>query len=348
MTRLSVIVPAYNVEAYIDRCVKSLLGQGLDDMEIVLIDEGSTDDTARHLDALRTSNPDRIRVISKGNSGSSASARNAGMSDGTSEWIGFVDGDDWVSPNMFSHLLAATESQNLDVAICGGCLVDDCSGDVQPFQDFEIWRRLLEEHNGWLAPLSTPDLFLIDASVCRRVYRRRFLHEIGFSFADGFLFEDIAANFEILLKATKVALVDHDGYFYRIGHAGRITDRHDKALLDAVEMVTRAAQALASVNASPDIWANFIYYQSWVLTWLGGQIEPQYANLFAKRATRLSRQFPAEGINRFKKRYEANKRSLIAVCLQCQHSGNLFRQFTTGRISPSLEMDCLEWGQQRP
>jgi hypothetical protein len=109
-------------------------------------------------------------------------------------------------------------------------------------------------------------------------------------------------------------------------------------------MVDRAATALASADASLDIWANFIYYQSWVLSWLGKQIEPRYAYLFAQRAARLGGRFPAAALRQFKARYRDQTPNLIAVCLQCQQSGFLLWKYTSGHLAPNVRDACLHWG----
>ena len=95
MPKLSIVVPAYNVEAFIERCIRSLLDQSLPGVEIIAVDDGSTDGTGDYLEAIHQAHPDRIRVLRKETSGSPASPRNAGLSASTAEWIGFVDGDDW-------------------------------------------------------------------------------------------------------------------------------------------------------------------------------------------------------------------------------------------------------------
>jgi hypothetical protein len=118
---------------------------------------------------------------------------------------------------MFRRLYAISQIGQPDVVICGGRVVDDQTGVESAFQDVEVWRLLVNESGESLAPHGTPDLFLIDASVCRRFFRRSFLNDIGFRFADGFLFEDIAANYQILLRTRSAVLVDYDGYFYRVG-----------------------------------------------------------------------------------------------------------------------------------
>lgn len=114
---VSVIVPVYNVENYLDRCVESLVSQTLKDIEIILIDDGSTDNSPALCDdwAQRDS---RIRVVHKENGGPSE-ARNLGVALAQSEWIGFVDSDDYVTTEMYQVLYEAVMRNDADIATCG-------------------------------------------------------------------------------------------------------------------------------------------------------------------------------------------------------------------------------------
>lgn len=114
---VSVVVPVYNVEAYLDRCVESLVAQTLRNIEIILVDDGSTDGSPALCDEWAQKD-DRIRVIHKENGGLS-DARNAGVRAARADWIGFVDSDDWVEPEMYEILCRRIVEDGSDIAICG-------------------------------------------------------------------------------------------------------------------------------------------------------------------------------------------------------------------------------------
>ena len=115
---VSVIVPTFNIERYIKKCLDSLLSQTLKEIEIICIDDGSTDTSGQILDEYATKDS-RIKVIHRINGGLSA-ARNTGLSIAQGQYIGFVDGDDWVNPQMFQELSKALiEHPQSDIAICG-------------------------------------------------------------------------------------------------------------------------------------------------------------------------------------------------------------------------------------
>ena len=116
MSKISVIVPVYKVEAYLDRCVKSILDQTFEDFELILVDDGSPDRCGVMCDGWAAKDR-RIRVIHKENGGLS-DARNAGINAALGDWLTFIDSDDYVHPNMFQVLLDAAYISGTSVSIC--------------------------------------------------------------------------------------------------------------------------------------------------------------------------------------------------------------------------------------
>ena len=114
---LSVIVPIYNVEKYLPKCIDSILAQNYSEIEVILVDDGSPDGCPEICDNYAEKDK-RIVVIHQKNLGVSA-ARNAGLKAAHGEYIGFVDPDDWISPSMYQEMITALERENADLAICG-------------------------------------------------------------------------------------------------------------------------------------------------------------------------------------------------------------------------------------
>ena len=112
MPKVSVIVPVYNAERYLAQCVDSILAQTLQDMQVILVDDGSTDSSPAICDAYAGKDR-RVQVIHKVN-GRAASARNAGLRAAAGEYVAFVDADDWISPEMYEAMLA----EGADVCLC--------------------------------------------------------------------------------------------------------------------------------------------------------------------------------------------------------------------------------------
>ena len=129
---VSVIVPIYKVERYLDRCVESLLAQTVKDLEIILVDDGSPDACPQMCDAWAERHQN-IRVVHKPNGGLS-SARNAGVEVASGDYIGFVDSDDYILPDMYECLLHAIQTTGADMAICGYQYVDQATNEVDPIE----------------------------------------------------------------------------------------------------------------------------------------------------------------------------------------------------------------------
>ena len=128
MPLLSVIVPVYNIMEYLPRCVRSLEQQTYRDLEILLVDDGSTDGTGALCDRLAREDG-RIRVFHKENGGTS-SARNLGIEKARGEFLGFVDSDDFVEPDMYMHLLQAAEGKENWLVQAGRDEVDEQGGQL--------------------------------------------------------------------------------------------------------------------------------------------------------------------------------------------------------------------------
>lgn len=114
---VSIIVPIYRVEEFLDQCIQSIIGQSYQNLEIILVDDGSDDGCPQICDRYSTSDS-RIRVIHKSNGGQH-SARQAAMRIANGEYIGYVDGDDWIEPEMYERLVSIAEEEKVDVVFCG-------------------------------------------------------------------------------------------------------------------------------------------------------------------------------------------------------------------------------------
>ena len=113
---ISVIVPVYNVEKYLDKCIQSILGQTYSNIELLLIDDGSTDSSGAICDKYVTQDS-RVRVFHKSNEGVSA-ARNWGLDNAKGEWIAFVDADDWIDSDMYERMYNAAVQNQTDMVSC--------------------------------------------------------------------------------------------------------------------------------------------------------------------------------------------------------------------------------------
>ena len=115
--KVSVIIPVYNTEEYLAQCLNSLVRQTLDDIEILVVDDGSTDGSLKIAKEFEAANPSKIRVLAKENGGQ-ASARNMALKHATGEYLGFVDSDDWVDTAMYQQMYDVAVREDADIVIC--------------------------------------------------------------------------------------------------------------------------------------------------------------------------------------------------------------------------------------
>lgn len=203
MPRLSIIVPVYNVEPYLKRCIDSILAQTYTDFEVILVDDGSKDTSGAICDAYAKQD-NRIIVIHKENRGLS-SARNAGLDVAKGELIGFVDSDDTIIPTMYENLVESLDGQDLDL-VCG----DTCT--VRNGREKTKWlyenNRVFLGREALLENLSGK----LDNSVWNKVYKKSLFDEIRFT--EGIHFEDVRIMYLLLDKAKRVGYVKEAVYFY--------------------------------------------------------------------------------------------------------------------------------------
>lgn len=201
---ISIIIPVYNVEKYLDACLESVCKQTYKNIEIILVDDGSTDLSGKMCDNW-AANDKRIKVIHKTNGGLS-DARNAGIEAATGEYIEAIDSDDIVSPEITEHLWRIAEESGSDVAICD--LVHWYAGERPIFQ-----KETKEM------------IFSAEDALCEMMYQKSFLYAFGgkiykksllddVRFPVGMLFEDVAIMYKIISKCAKIVYSDAKLYGY--------------------------------------------------------------------------------------------------------------------------------------
>ena len=201
---ISVIVPVYKVEPYLDRCVQSIVDQTYTNLEIILVDDGSPDRCPQMCDAWAKKDS-RIRVIHKENGGLS-DARNAGMAVATGEYIAFVDSDDWLACAFIEKLHTAISENNCDAA---GCKLKVTYGEKNEDNpgDGKI-LRIVDR----VAAVSDLIDDRIRQVVWNKLYKRDLIQDIPF--AKGKCHEDDFWSYQVLGRITKYAEIDYAGYFY--------------------------------------------------------------------------------------------------------------------------------------
>ena len=235
MPRISVIIPVYKVEDYLDRCVRSVQKQTLSDLEIILVDDGSPDGCGALCDRYAAEDS-RIKVIHKENGGLS-SARNAGLSLATGEYIAFVDSDDHIEPTMYEVLLRALEEGEADLSLCNYAFVDETNaadGRKPPLTDAVLDRRQVLER---LGGDEAEQVYYVTA--WNRLYKRSLWANLRFP--EGKLHEDEFTAQQIYDRCEKVATVSQVLYRY-VQRSGSIMGSVSVRSLDGVEALCERAE----------------------------------------------------------------------------------------------------------
>lgn len=225
--KVSVIIPVYNAEKYLRKCVDSVLAQTLKEIEIILVDDGSTDSSPKICDEYgKYSN---VQVIHQKNAGASA-ARNAGMTVAAGDYIGFVDSDDYIAEDMYEKLYEKACKYSLDVVVGNFQTVKDgvklSDGVIKMPADRVVERTEIREI------LVSPVAKSVTWFAVKSIFRREMLQENGIIFHSGMLGEDALFNLEAMLCADTMYFVDVPFYFYEQTPNSQIRTPYKKNLLE--------------------------------------------------------------------------------------------------------------------
>lgn len=221
--KISIIVPVYNMEKYLCRCVDSILAQTYQNIQVILVDDGSTDQSAEICDSYGAKDP-RVTVIHKENGGLS-SARNAGIEAAHGEYIGFVDSDDYIAPEMYEMLIGAMDAEGEISNVM--CVRVDENGVTSP-------SSVLHTKDEIIPALDFAKELMLhagDASVCSKLFHRSIFQDLRF--VEGKLNEDLLFIMEAMARTKQVRFIGHVGYYY-FSRRGSISSGYGKAVIDMV------------------------------------------------------------------------------------------------------------------
>lgn len=201
---ISVIVPVYNAEKYLRRCLDSLRSQAYHNMEFVLVDDGSSDKSSEICDQYIIKDA-RFCVHHQENSGAAA-ARNAGLAVAKGDWIGFVDSDDYVEPDMYAYLLDLAQRHNADIAQCGAIIEENNEKTVCNTAKQESFFKLCE-------PIPTLVWNYMLNYNCCRLYKSKMLNGVYFD-SKYVIGEDVLFNLEAICRSRSIVFGTDAKYHY--------------------------------------------------------------------------------------------------------------------------------------
>ena len=231
--KISVIVPVYNVENYLEKCLNSLVNQTLQEIEILVINDGSTDNSQKIIDVFQNKFPQKIKTFAKENGGLS-DARNYGIDRATGEFLAFVDSDDYVSATMMEEMYGLAKKHEAEIVICNLQKVDENGNVTQKLTQIpNLPEKIdLEKHFSVFSDVSY--------FACNKIFKRELFE--GKRFQKGMHFEDIELIPQLLLRCKTLAKTDafHYQYLERINSISKSHTEKGLDILKSVENVEKA------------------------------------------------------------------------------------------------------------
>ena len=228
MTEVSIIVPVYNVEEYLENCIESILNQTFKDFELILVDDGSTDNSGKICDIYEKKDT-RIKVIHKNNGGLS-SARNAGLDIADGKYIGFVDSDDYIHYQMYEKLYSQIINNKADISVCGFQKVKKFKKDLLSTNKFyekvELFNNI-EALEQLYCKYSTE--FVVSWN---KLYIKTLFKDIKFK--EGAIHEDEFIIHQLLYKVNKVVYNNEKLYFYLQRKGSIVSSKAEVCQIDKI------------------------------------------------------------------------------------------------------------------
>ena len=219
--KISVIVPVYNVEKYIDKCLNSLVNQTLKEIEIIVVNDGSPDDSQVIIDKYVKTYPKKVKSFIKKNGGQ-GSARNYGLLKAKGEYIAYVDSDDWVEETMFEDMYNKALADNSDIVICGNNVVST-DGEILKVDPPLAYNDM------------TLNILFGKMAVWNKIYKKELLLKNNIEFRQKVWYEDIVFSVKILFNNFKISFVDKPLYNYLLRPGSTMNNSNIQRNLELID-----------------------------------------------------------------------------------------------------------------
>lgn len=240
---ISIIVPVYNVEDYLDRCVESIINQTYKNIEIFLIDDGSTDSSGKKCDKWSKLD-ERIKVYHKKNGGLS-DTRNYGINKSTGKYLTFIDSDDYIDQEYIEYLYSLIKRDNYDISIAQQTIVTKNDKKESTLEVKEITYEKMDA----IKHLLLEDSFTVSA--CAKMYKRELFDNIRFP--KGKLYEDNGTMYKIFDNIEKVICSTRPIYYYVIRNSSITTQKFTQKKLDIISLTDEMEKFLKKYSELSDI-----------------------------------------------------------------------------------------------
>lgn len=292
--QLSVIVPVYNMaaEGKLNYCMDSLVNQTVDDYEIIAVDDASTDNSLEILRSYEAGYPGKVKVLTYAVNRRQGGAKNQGLRAATGDWIGFIDSDDWVTPDFYERLIHKGEESGADMVGCDYHLTDEHSMKIG-----QVVHNNKREQTGILNEEKYRSLLVDSGSLVVKVYRRGIVIDHPGRFPEGIFYEDNALANSWMLRATHFEYIEEPLYYYYqhdTSTVHTITQTRCEDRMEAGRLMLREAEQYGYLEQyRPEIEFNFtvLFYLNTLFTYMQG-VRPVTYGFVKKLGAEMKRSFP--------------------------------------------------------
>lgn len=314
--KLSVIVPVYNMAAgdKLTWCLDSLVNQTISDYEIIAVDDCSTDNSLEILRDYEQKYPDKFKVIASPVNKKQGGAKNLGLEAAKGEWIGFIDSDDWITPDFYEKLLARAQETGADMVGCDYHLTHEHSMEIG-----QIVHNNQMSQTGILTKEKYRSLILDSGSLVVKIYKRHIILDFPNRFPEHIFYEDNAISNSWMLRAKHFEYLEEPLYYYYqhdTSTVHTITKKRCEDRMEAARVMVREAKEFGYLEEYyPEIESSFttLFYVNTLFSYMAGVRKKEYG--FVKALGKEMREtFPDFMENPYyQERVHAEERKLIRM-----------------------------------
>lgn len=314
--KLSVIVPVFNMAAdgKLEYCLNSLVNQTVTDYEIIAVDDCSTDNSLDILRSYEQKYPEKFHVIASPVNKKQGGAKNLGLQQAKGEWIGFIDSDDWITPDFYEKLLKKAEETGADMVGCDYHLTGEHSMEIG-----QIVHNNDSSQTGILDKEKYKSLILDSGSLVVKIYKRHIILDYPNRFPEGIFYEDNAISNSWMLRAKHFEYIQEPMYYYYqhdTSTVHTITKKRCEDRMEAARVMVREAKEFGFLEEYyPEIESSFttLFYVNTLFSYMAGVGKTEYGFVKAM-GKEMKETFPGFMENPYyQQRVHAEERKLIGM-----------------------------------
>lgn len=287
---ITFIIPAYQAEATLPRTIDSIIRQTSNQWKVILVNDGSTDDTENICIEYRNKYPDKIRYLYQENGGL-GKARNTGIELVDTEYMSFLDSDDWLMPKFVETVVKSCEMEKTDMIFTLPMIYHEGSKIVRDWYDKPVFEKLFPEDGSIIEPVKYPECYQLEVNACRKILRTEFVQRLHFRFPEGIKWEDVYPHFYLLSKCKSCMGIKSVGFYYRVGVDSQITASKGKDRLDILNIFKDLVSYLMEekrIELEFPVMRIFIRFSIWCIRMTEGEVRRE----LVKQLTAFFREVP--------------------------------------------------------